>query len=50
MSDFQEQCQTAFRATVSLSLFSSKRGLIKQLDFCDIRNNQGLGDRHLPRP
>ena len=30
MPDFQEQCQTVFRATICLSLFSSKQCIIKK--------------------
>ena len=30
MHDFQEQCQTVFRATICLSLFSSKQCIIKK--------------------
>ena len=31
VTTFQEQCQTVFRATVSLALFSLKQRIIKQL-------------------
>ena len=46
MHDFQEQCQTMFRATVCC-YFLQKQCMIR-LAFCDIWNNQGLGKCYQP--